>query len=127
LLPLNISANTPAFTPTVITCAGGQTCTVRIEFSAAANLLEGVPAGSELSVHTIVRVDGHPRLSDDPEIVFPSHEVLLGYAFAGTSTFSWMTAVGTGDHTIDILVRPQYGGTGIFLKARTLTIDVYKP
>ena len=127
LLPLDVSVNTEAFTPTVIACPGRQACIVRIELSAAANLIAGVPTGFELSAHTIVRVDGQPQFSDDPEIVFPDHEVLLGYNFAGTSTFSWVTIVTPGEHTIEIMVRPQYGGTGIFLKARTLTIDVYRP
>ena len=127
VLPLDASVNTPAFTPTTIDCASGQPCTVRIGFSAIANLLAGVPSGFELSAHTIIRVDGRPAFFDDPEIVFPNHEVLLGYNFAGTSTFSWVTSVAPGNHTIDVLVRPQYGGTGIFMKARTLTIDVYKP
>jgi hypothetical protein len=127
LLPLSVSANTAVFAPTAISCPGRQACTVRIELSAVANLIEGVPAGFELSAHTIVRVDGKPQFSDDPEIVFPDHEVSLGYNFAGTSTFSWVTVVAPGEHTIDILVRPQFGGTGIFLKARTLTIEVYRP
>ncbi|HZL92651.1 MAG TPA: hypothetical protein VFB99_03365 [Vicinamibacterales bacterium] len=127
LLPLNISVPTAAFTPTAISCQGGQACTVRIEFSTIANLMAGVPAGSELSAHTDVRVDGKPQFADDPEIVFPDHQVLLGFNFAGTSTFSWVTVVTPGDHTIEILVTPQGGGTGIFLKARTLTIDVYRP
>jgi hypothetical protein len=127
LVPLDVSVKTPIFTPTTITCQNGQECVVRIELSTVANLVAGVPAGLDISAHVTVRVDGHPRFSDDPEIVFPGHEILLGHATAGTSTFSWMTAVSPGDHTIDVLVSPQYGGTGIFLKARTLTIQVYKP
>ena len=126
-LPLDVSVNTPMFSPTTITCPNGQQCVVRIELSAVANLVEGVPPGFDLSAHVTVRVDGHPHFSDDPEIVFPRHEVLLGHASAGTSTFAWMTFVTPGDHTIDVLVRPQYGGTGIFVKARTLTIQVFKP
>jgi hypothetical protein len=127
LLPLPESVLTAAFTPTVISCPGRQACLVRIEFSTAANLTAGVPDGFELSAFTTVRVDGKPRLADDPEIVFPDHEVRLGYNFVGTSTFSWVTVVTPGEHTIEILVHPQYGGTGVFLRARTLTIEVYKP
>jgi hypothetical protein len=58
---------------------------------------------------------------------FPDHEVLLGFNSAGPSTFAWVTVVTPGEHTIEILVHPQYGGTGVFLRARTLTIEVYKP
>jgi hypothetical protein len=126
LLPMNVSANTPAFAPTVISCPGRQACIVRIEFSAVANLIAGVPTWLELSAYTNVRVDGKPQFADDPEIVFPDHEVLLGFNSAGPSTFAWVTVVTPGEHTIEILVHPQYGGTGVFLRARTLTIEVYK-
>ena len=127
LLPLNVSVNTAMFSPTAISCPNGQPCIVRIELSAVLNLLEGVPAGFELGAYVSLRVDGHPRFSDDPEIVFPDHETLLGFNSAGPSTFSWVTVVDPGPHVIDVLVAPQYSGTGVFLKARTLTIDVYKP
>lgn len=126
LLPLDVSANTAAFSPTVVNCPGRRDCVVRIEFSAAANLLPELASGWEVAAYTIVRVDGQPQFSDDPEVVFPRHDVGLGYAFAGTSTFSFVTEVTPGEHTVEIFVRPQYGGTEIFVKARSLTIEVYR-
>ena len=126
LLVLDVSANTPAFTPTTITCPGGRPCTVRIQFSAVANLLPDLASGWDVAAYMVVRVDGQPHFSDDPEIVFPRHEVLLGHSFAGTSTFTFVTEVTPGDHTVELFARPQYGGTETFIKARSLTIDVYK-
>jgi hypothetical protein len=79
-----------------------------------------------MSAHTTVRVDGKPHLSDDPETVFPRHDSLFGYGLVGTSTFAWMSEVAPGNHTIEIFFRPEFGGTGAFVKARTLTIEVYR-
>ena len=126
MLPLDVSANTPAFSPTIVTCSGRRTCVLRIEFSAGANLLKELASGWDLAAYTVVRVDGQPQFSDDPDVVFPRHEVLLGYDSAGPSTFSFVTEVEPGEHTVEIFVKPQYGGTDIFVKSRSLTIEVYR-
>jgi hypothetical protein len=112
-LVLNL-AERAAFTPTVVTCGGGGTCTLRIELSAFIYTVTGV-------VSARVLVDG--QVVDVSEIdynVTPSQ--------AGVRSFAWMReGLLPGDHIVEVrLMRDAPADDGTQAQHRILTVSVFK-
>ena len=106
----------PVFTPTTVTCAGGGTCTVRVEVSADMKVTSG-------TIYGLVYVDQQVVQGAVALIsTLPSQHL------TGSHTHTWMVGgLAPGDHTIDVTFWFPGVESVTWVNHRTLTISVYKP
>jgi hypothetical protein len=118
LLVLAVEPFKDLFSPTTVSCPGGETCTIRVEVSAEYY--------SPFLIRLRVAIDGSPAApSTDgaPLMIGP------GVDAPNPRTFAWaVTGMGSGRHTVDVeaalfTLGGQVNGA---VRVRTLTITVFK-
>jgi len=106
----------PVFTPTIVTCPGGGTCTVRVEVSADMYVTSG-------TIYGLVSVD-QQNVQGSVSLITTLPSQHLG----GAHTHTWMVGgLAPGDHTIDVNFWFPGVESVTWVSQRTLTISVYKP
>jgi hypothetical protein len=107
-------AERAAFTPTVVTCSGGGTCTLRIELSAF--------------IYTVTGVVGARVLVDGQVVDVNEMDYNVQPSQAGVRSFAWMReGVMPGNHIVEVrLTRSPALDDGTQAQHRILTVSVFK-